>query len=67
MAANIFAELKWMGIDCELVSEFEYAYSWLDEDDAHEYIKNILKNEKEYDVIPMRVSYEILDMSEIGE
>ena len=22
MAANIFAELKWMGIDCEIVSEF---------------------------------------------
>ena len=45
----------------------EFAYFWLDEDDAYEYIKNILKNKKEYEVIPVRVSYEILNMSEIGE
>ena len=45
--------------DC-FVDELEFAFLWLDEDDSHEYIKNILKNEKEYDVIPVRVSYEIL-------
>ncbi len=28
MAANIFAELKWMGIDCELVSEFAKELVW---------------------------------------
>lgn len=28
MAANIFAELKWKGIDCELVSEFAKELVW---------------------------------------
>ena len=52
--------------DC-FIAELEFAFLWLDEDDAYEYIKNILKNTKEYEVIPVRVSYEILNMSEIGE
>ena len=52
--------------DC-FIAELEFAYFWLDEDDAYKYIKNILKNKKEYEVIPVRVSYEILNMSEIGE
>ena len=51
--------------DC-LIAELEYAFIWLDEDDAHEYIKNVLKNKKEYEVISVRVSYEILNMSELG-
>lgn len=51
--------------DC-FVDELEFAFLWLDEDDTYEYIKNILKNKKEYEVIPVRVSYKILDMSEIG-
>ena len=52
--------------DC-FIAELEFAFLWLDEYDAHEYIKNVLKNKKEYEVISVRVSYEILDMSEIGE
>ena len=52
--------------DC-FVSELEFAYFWLDDEDAYEFIKNVLKNKKEYEVIPVRVTYEILDMSKIGD
>ena len=58
---------KYLDQDDCFIAELEYAYFWLDEDDAHEYIKNVLKNKKEYEVIFVRVSYEILNMSEIGE
>ena len=52
--------------DC-FIGELEFSFLLLDEDNAHEYIKNVLKNKKEYEVISVRVSYEILNMSEIGE
>ena len=39
-----------------IIAELVFAYFWLDEDDAYEYIKNILKNKKEYEVISVRVS-----------
>ena len=58
---------KYLDQDDYFIAELEYAFLWLDEDDAHEYIKNVLKNKKEYEVISVRVSYEILNMSEIGE
>ena len=58
---------KYLDKDDYFIAELEYAYFWLDEDNAYEYMKNILKNKKEYEVIPVRVSYEILNMSEIGE
>ena len=58
---------RYLDQDDYFIAELEFAFLWLDEDDAHEYIKNILKNKKEYEVIPVRVSYEILNMSEIGE
>ena len=58
---------KYLDQDDYFIAELEFAFLWLDEDDAHEYIKNVLKNKKEYEVISVRVSYEILNMSEIGE
>ena len=58
---------KYLDQDDCFIAELEYAFFWLDEDVAYKYIKNILKNKKEYEVIFVRVSYEILNMSEIGE
>ena len=58
---------KYLDQDDCFIAELEFAYFWLDEDDAYEYIKSVLKNKKEYEVIFVRVSYEILNMSEIGE
>lgn len=58
---------KYLDQDDYFIAELEFAYFWLDEDDACEYIKSVLKNKREYEVISVRVSYEILNMSEIGE
>ena len=58
---------RYLDQDVCFIAELENAYFWLDEDDAYEYINNVLKNKKEYEVISVRVSCEILNMSEIGE
>ena len=58
---------RYLDQDDYFVAELEFAFLWLDEYDTHEYIKSVLKNKKEYEVIFVRVSYEILNMSEIGE
>ena len=57
----------YMADDGHLTSELEFAYLWLDEDDAYEYIKNVLKNKSGYEVIPVRIIYKILDMSKTRE
>lgn len=45
--------------DGELCSEIEYAYLWIDDEDAEEYVKNILDEPKEFEVVSVIIYYEI--------
>ena len=58
---------RYMTDDDYFVPELEFAFLWLDEDDAYEYISKFFKNKNDYEVIVVRIIYKILDMSKIGE
>lgn len=45
--------------DGELCDEIEYAYLWVDDEDAEEYIKNILDDPKQFEVVRVNINYEI--------
>ena len=45
--------------DGEVCSEIEYAYLWIDDEDAEEYIKNILDEPKNFEVVRVKIDYKI--------
>ena len=45
--------------DGEVCSEIEYAYLWTDDEDAEEYIKNILDEPNNFEVVGVKIDYEI--------
>ena len=47
--------------DGELCYEIEYAYLWLDDEDAEEYINNILDEPSEFEVARVLIDYDVED------